>query len=358
MEAREFWALPPAEREKLLDGPALEPPPGVEPNFDNPRTGTRWRSRCAGHASSSARSSSSPGHRGWGLFTLATNFFTTTILLLKTAILLEWLRLFVPGPGRNRRSPFYWISVFLLAVNGAFNAAAIVVVNVACVPHEKNWNPLVPGRCFDGRVLFVASAVMNFATDLAILVLPQKVIWGLLQLSFRKRLGVSVVFVVGVISACFAAAFRVPVSIRYSRSQDLTYDFCIVGIWAMVEATCGLIVYCTPALPKALSKLRGGTSSETKDAAHPKPTGIKMSGVWKSTQQHHENTTRDGGGPESHRYLELRNYRHHTPSCSEDQVEIVNPAILRTTRVDVHSEYAGYRGAPDIGPSGRQLPWI
>lgn len=56
----------------------------------------------------------------------------------------------------------------------------------------------MPGRCFDGRALFVASAVVNFAIDLAILVLPQKVIWGLLQLSLRKRLGVSVVFVVGV----------------------------------------------------------------------------------------------------------------------------------------------------------------
>lgn len=39
MESAEFWALPPAEREKLLQGPALAPPPGVEPNFDNPPNG-------------------------------------------------------------------------------------------------------------------------------------------------------------------------------------------------------------------------------------------------------------------------------------------------------------------------------
>lgn len=39
MESTESWALPPAEREKLLSGPALEPPPGVEPNFDNPPNG-------------------------------------------------------------------------------------------------------------------------------------------------------------------------------------------------------------------------------------------------------------------------------------------------------------------------------
>ncbi|KAK8057211.1 hypothetical protein PG996_011148 [Apiospora saccharicola] len=350
MEAIEFWALPPAEREKLLEGPALEPPPGVEPNFDKPPNGNAVVIAVCGTCLV-------VGSFFVFLFTLATNFFTTTILLLKTAILLEWLRLFVPGPGRNRRrNPLYWISVVLLAVNGGFNAAAIVVVNLACIPHEKSWNPLVPGRCFDGRVLFVASAVVNFAIDLAILVLPQKVIWGLLQLSFRKRLGVSVVFVVGVISACFAAAFRIPVSVRYSRSQDHTYDFCIVGIWAMVEATCGLIVYCTPALPKALSKLRG-SSPVTIDTAHPKPTGLKMSGVWKSSPQHHDNNaTRDGGGPESHRYLELRDYRHPTPSCSEDQVEIVHPAILRTTRIDVHSEYARPHGAPGVRPSGRELP--
>ncbi|KAK8016030.1 hypothetical protein PG991_008918 [Apiospora marii] len=322
MQSTEFWALPPAEREKLLQGPALAPPPGVEPNFDNPPNGNAVVISVCGtclvvgsffvfvRVSGMGRSWKKifisdylmlvsyvlfvayvavllrEVHVGflvhqWDfrlrdlpeifyLFTLATNFFTTTILLLKTAILLEWQRLFVPGPGSRRRNCFFWTSAVLLAVNFLFNAAAVLVVNLACTPHEKNWDMLVPGRCFDGRALFVASAVVNFAIDLAILVLPQKVIWGLLQLSFRKRLGVSVVFVVGVI-ACIAAAFRIPVSVRYTRSQDVTYDFCIVGIWAMVEATCGLIVYCTPAFPKALAKLRGGNNNNNKTTPPPGP---------------------------------------------------------------------------------------
>lgn len=137
----------------------------------------------------------------------------------------------------------------------------------------------------------------------------------------------------------------------------------------MVEATCGLVVYGTPALPKALARLRGGhnTPAGTKGAAaaaaaHPKPTtGIKMSGAWKPSLRRDGNAARNNNNnkPESHRYLELRDYRHPSPPRSEDQegMGMPNPAILRTTRVDVRTEEAGYHGAPGIGGASRQLPW-
>lgn len=32
----DFNSLPPAEQQALLNGPALQPPDGVNPNFDNP----------------------------------------------------------------------------------------------------------------------------------------------------------------------------------------------------------------------------------------------------------------------------------------------------------------------------------
>ena len=56
-------------------------------------------------------------------------------------------------------------------------------------------------------------------------------------------------------SACFAAGFRLAVTVSYSLSQDVTYTFCTVGIWVVVELTCGLIVLCMPSLPKALTDL-------------------------------------------------------------------------------------------------------
>ncbi|KAK7937368.1 uncharacterized protein PG986_014236, partial [Apiospora aurea] len=398
----------PAEQEKVLAGPALEPPPGIVPNLDDPpnKNGAAigvcstclligsffvfvrvsgmersWRKICI--SDSFVAVLLREVHVGflvhqWNfrlrdlpdilyLFTLATNFYTATIMLLKSAIVLEWLRIFVPRGTPRRNSSFYWISVALLVVNFLFNAAAIVVINLSCTPHAKAWDQLLPGSCFDGRGLYVASAAVNFAIDLVILVLPQRVIWGL-KMSVQKRLGVSAVFVVGLMqvihspysrqagvpfarndsnSACFAAAFRIPVSVQYSQSQDVTYDFCTVGIWTITEATCGFIVYCMPALPNALSKL-GSLSTypflksraKSDDSKH---SEIQMNNVVKDDR------------PGQHQYRELTDHRH-SPSGSEDMGKIPNPTILRTTRVDVGTEDDESQRAIAIQTS-HQHPW-
>lgn len=44
-------------------------------------------------------------------------------------------------------------------------------------------------------------------------------------------------------------------AIDFSQSDDQVYSFCTLAIWAIVEETCALIVFCVPALPKALSNL-------------------------------------------------------------------------------------------------------
>ena len=36
MSLDQITYLPPDQQEKILDGPSLEPPPGIIPNFDNP----------------------------------------------------------------------------------------------------------------------------------------------------------------------------------------------------------------------------------------------------------------------------------------------------------------------------------
>lgn len=46
MELWEQWAaMTPAQRERFLQGPALKPPPGVNPNLENPRN---WTALCYG----------------------------------------------------------------------------------------------------------------------------------------------------------------------------------------------------------------------------------------------------------------------------------------------------------------------
>ena len=51
-------------------------------------------------------------------------------------------------------------------------------------------------KTMDSKALDLTSASINFIIDVVVLILPQKVIWGL-QMSFSKRLGVSTVFMFG-----------------------------------------------------------------------------------------------------------------------------------------------------------------
>jgi hypothetical protein len=116
-------------------------------------------------------------------------------MLLKAAILLEWLRIFLP---RGKHNYFYRISVFLVCIDILFYSAAFFAINLTCIPHNKIWNPTVSGHCIDSKPLDITSATINFVIDVIILALPQKVIWNL-QMTFRKRLGVSTVFMFGIL---------------------------------------------------------------------------------------------------------------------------------------------------------------
>jgi len=116
------------------------------------------------------------------------------MVLLKTAILLEWARLFVP-PGR--RNSFYWTCRITTAINIGYYTAGIVASALTCTPHEKIWNTSLPGQCLNTAAFFITNASLNLVSDIIVLVLPHKVIWNL-RMSRRKKIGVSLVFAIGI----------------------------------------------------------------------------------------------------------------------------------------------------------------
>lgn len=126
--------------------------------------------------------------------------YSFTIMLLKAAILLEWVRIFVPTGTRNS---FYWICHLLIWINVLFYVAIIIAVNLACTPYQKNWDLCLPGHCIRTEHANMASAMINFVFDLIIPILPQRGIWRL-QMSKQKKLGVSIVFAIGLmfVSLC------------------------------------------------------------------------------------------------------------------------------------------------------------
>lgn len=119
------------------------------------------------------------------------------VVNVKIAILLEFKAIFVP---RGTRNYFFWITYITIGVILLLNVIGFVLVNANCSPYDGNWNAFAPGRfCrFNFGKLSVASAATNFVFDMVPLFLPQRIIWGL-HTSRTKKLGVSIIFLVGIL---------------------------------------------------------------------------------------------------------------------------------------------------------------
>ncbi|KAI1126733.1 hypothetical protein F5Y10DRAFT_244220 [Nemania abortiva] len=172
-------------------------------------------------------------------------FYSFAMLLIKPAILNQWVGLFVPGKTRNW---FYWIARILTGANILLYTAAIIVSNVACRPREKLWNFWVPGHCIDKRNLDLTTSSFNLAFDLCTLLLPQRIIWRL-QMNMKRKIGISIMFSVGIL-ACVAAGGRVVTTILTPYTGEATYGLSAVALWGLAELACVIMVYCIPAIPR------------------------------------------------------------------------------------------------------------
>ncbi|KAI6084003.1 hypothetical protein F4821DRAFT_271385 [Hypoxylon rubiginosum] len=299
-------ALTPEQLEALLNGPALAPPDGVMPNFENPpnknyiaaavvplcltvttiavllRVWARvFLLRKVGLPDAlmaiafgcylvdiyfGYRLQANPGSfvHQWDIqlknmpdilfpLFLSASFYIGVVLTLKAAILLEWMRIFIPYGVRNR---FFWLCYGVLGANTIFYIITLFVMNFACVPVQKNWDPLYAGgSCpIDTQAVNIASAVLNLCSDVFILLLPQRIIWGL-KMSTKTKVGVSFIFAIGII-CIIAAGFRLGAELDYSKSDDVLYNVSPVLLWALAEMTCMFLVFGVPSGSKILSDSR------------------------------------------------------------------------------------------------------
>ncbi|KID81396.1 ribosomal protein L36e [Metarhizium guizhouense ARSEF 977] len=184
-----------------------------------------------------------------------TCMFLSLMITIKTAILVEWICIFLPNGGSQRHG-FFWACHFIIWVNIIYCTVAIILVNLSCVPHEDLWNRTIMGGCcrINTAHLGQATACFAVASDTIILFIPQRIIWAL-NMSRRRKLGVSVVFMLGM-AACAASIVRLYVTSLNSTSADLTYHLSMVQLTAVGEGACGILVLCVPTVPKAVSGMK------------------------------------------------------------------------------------------------------
>lgn len=89
------------------------------------------------------------------------------------------------------------IAKVLLAVIAATWLSFTVAAMFQCTPFVFNWDKMTAnGHCFNIQVFANSSSVPNIFTDLVVLLLPLRTVWGL-KISFGRRIGLLFIFLTG-----------------------------------------------------------------------------------------------------------------------------------------------------------------
>jgi hypothetical protein len=124
-----------------------------------------------------------------------------TMFFAKCSILFQFRRLFCPGQIRDST---FWMIHALLFMCAAYYISAIFTFTFQCTPREKTWTPFLEGHCIDVAAAIVVQGAVNLFLDIGILITPLWAIWRL-QLPLKRKVGISAVFAVGILSVPLSA---------------------------------------------------------------------------------------------------------------------------------------------------------
>ena len=111
-------------------------------------------------------------------------------MIPKLAILCLYLRFFNTRP--------YRYAAYAIAVVMFMNySTSVILAFVMCKPFVFSWDKSIPGgKCGDIMAVYRWMSLPNLATDLAMLILPLPVIWGL-QIRRNQKIGLTLTFLTG-----------------------------------------------------------------------------------------------------------------------------------------------------------------
>ncbi|KAJ2996995.1 hypothetical protein NUW58_g791 [Xylaria curta] len=284
-----LYLLPPDQQDAIINGPALAPPRSdIVANFENPPN----------------------------MNTLARAVTTITLVLVTiVAVLRAYAKIFI------------WICHVFIWFNALFYASIEVAGNLSCRPFNRIFDKRIPGECFDRKPLDLTAASVNLLCDIVILLAPQKVIWQL-RMTKAKKIGVSVIFAIGLL-AIASATGRLVATVQYLYSPDFSYGISSVALWSLAELAFGFFVLCIPTLPRVFKEsnpLGRMVKSLLSYNTHSKASGM-------STRR---NTQVDDG-----QYHRMQN----------SQISLVNlPARQATYKVSSATERDHFDSAQNLGP--------
>ncbi|KAF2498106.1 hypothetical protein BU16DRAFT_445842, partial [Lophium mytilinum] len=166
--------------------------------------------------------------------------------LTKISLCLTYLRLF---PSRSNKI-FCWTAIVYCV---AWAIASIFVLIFACIPVAAVWDlSIVDKKCIDFKAALLSFAALNSLSDFLVFLWPARSLWSI-QLPVKQRLGLILVFAVGII-VCVAGICRMWYFLVYLNSKDPYWEASILWCLSSTEVDLGIICACLPGTKPLFSR--------------------------------------------------------------------------------------------------------
>ncbi|KAL4904256.1 hypothetical protein BDW74DRAFT_178838 [Aspergillus multicolor] len=300
-------ALSPEQRQALLEGPALAPPPGLVSNFEDPPNLTstghailfsiwsvatvcflirlyakafvarKWQlsdfviilawALCMGYAAVLLLAAKYSGVDQWNIRLknliellyyeqIALLLYGICTFFIKLSILIQLLELFA----HRHRDWFFWCCHGFIWVNFVYHFISLFVTIFRCRPVSAGWvrnitdgGMIASGNCIDNFRIILSTSSLNALSDIIIFVLPQARIWNL-HMRLSRKIALSAVFSVGLI-ACASGVIKLIYSALMYYNDNKSYYVFFVAVWTLPEMAGGVIAGCLPSVPKVVQNI-------------------------------------------------------------------------------------------------------
>ncbi|KAI9168066.1 Acetolactate synthase-like protein [Paramyrothecium foliicola] len=227
------------------------------------------------------------GKHGWDItkeesreaafwFNAAAIHYGVMIAIAKLAVLWLYRRVFSP----RRHSVFDIAIITLIVMTIGFYGITTFVKIFECSPRDRIWNKAVPGKCIQMKWVLNISGGFNTATDFIIMLLPVHAVWKL-QIDPKRKGLVILAFTFGLCAPIFATIGFV-VRIKNSGNPDKTWKQPEILLWGAAELASGNLCVCFPELAVLFRKhFRKNNTGQRRPTASEIASANK---VWDSKQ--------------------------------------------------------------------------
>jgi len=139
----------------------------------------------------------------------------------------------------------YTLYVLAFIISGYSLALSLALI-FACSPLQKSWDgTILGGSCINRPAVYLATAITNTVSDIVLILIPVKIVWGL-RMRLIPKLGVVVIFGIGCLTI-ITSIMRLATLWPLVTSVDVSYKIALASIFINIEGNfiilCGSLPY-------------------------------------------------------------------------------------------------------------------